>query len=113
MATNAKDSIYVGSPFAAIPTQMLADPSLSDKAIRLYGVLKTYSNNDGWGAFPGRERLAERMGCSVASVKRAIAELEHAHWLFVERSRNEGGNWTSNRYVIPMEKGVKPKRVKL
>jgi len=48
---------------------------LSDKAIRLYAVLARYADNQTHEAFPSRETLADKMGCSPSSVDRAATEL--------------------------------------
>lgn len=111
MAYNSRDSLYKPG-FAIVPRELIRDSSLSANAIRLYGVLATYTDGDGHGAFPGRERLATDLGCSVATVKRAIKELQESLWIFVEHTRNESGNWTSNKYVLAHDKGVKPRRRK-
>lgn len=111
MAHNSRDSLYKPG-FAIVPRELIRDSSLSANAIRLYGVLATYTDGDGWGAFPGQQRLAEDMGCSKPTVQRALYELEKALWVFVERTRNKGGNWMSNKYVLAHERGSKPRRRK-
>jgi len=75
--------------FAKIPEELLFDTSISPIAIRLYGVVQRYAGRSG-SAFPGREELAGRVGSSVETVKRAMAELVRAGW--VERTRRPGSN---------------------
>ena len=50
------------------------DGELSDQAFRLYSLLLEYAQQGG-KAWPGVERLAENLGKSKKSVKRALAEL--------------------------------------
>lgn len=75
--------------FAKIPEELLFDTSISPIAIRLYGVVQRYAGKSG-NAFPGREELAGRVGASVETVKRAMAELVRAGW--IERTRRPGSN---------------------
>lgn len=93
------------TPYAQIPKWILrAGDKLSHGAVRLYGVIMTYADNDTKTAFPGREKLAQDMGASVSTVKRAIKELEEFHALAVERRRNQRtGNFYSNHYTLVFE----------
>jgi len=92
-------------PFAMIPTWLLrSGGKLSSNAVMLYGVIMTYADNVTREAFPSRETLAEDMGVSVATVKRAIKELEQADVIHVKRVRTEkGGNFRSNQYTLASE----------
>jgi len=60
--------------FSIVPEWVLYS-KLSDKAIRLYGVLARFADNQTHEAFPSRETLAEKMNCSPKSVDRAAHEL--------------------------------------
>lgn len=65
------DAIEVEEPnYTQIPEWVL-DAKISDRAVRLYGVLRRY----GTKAYPGRVALAERLHCSVDSIDRAAREL--------------------------------------
>lgn len=90
------------TPFAQIPQWVIRSGSgLSHGAVRLYGVIMTYADNDTKTAFPGREAIANDMGASVASVKRYIKELEEFRALSVVRRRNKRtGNFYSNHYTL-------------
>lgn len=90
------------TPYAQIPRWILrAGDKLSHGAVRLYGVIMTYADNSTRAAFPSREKLAEDMGISVATVKRAIKELEEYGAVEVTRRRNKKtGNFYANHYVL-------------
>jgi hypothetical protein len=77
-------SVTADDYWAQIPESVLyAD--ISDKAIRLYAVLRRYADKDTGVGHPGQSTLARRMRCSVPSVKRATAELEAIGVLRVDR----------------------------
>lgn len=90
------------TPYAQIPRWILrAEDKLSHGAVRLYGVIMTYADNSTRAAFPSRERLAEDMGVSVATIKRSIKELEDFGAMAVTRRRNKKtGNFYANHYVL-------------
>lgn len=75
--------------FAKIPEGLLYDTGISPQAVRLYGILQRYSGKSG-NAFPSREELAGRMGTSIETVKRCLADLASGGW--VERTRRPGSN---------------------
>lgn len=90
------------TPYAQIPRWILrAGDKLSHGAVRLYGVIMTYADNSTRAAFPSREKLAEDMGVSVATIKRSIKELEDFDAMTVTRRRNKKtGNFYANHYVL-------------
>lgn len=89
------------TPFAQIPRWILRNPHLSHGAVRLYGVIMTYADNETKAAFPSRETLAADIGASVATVKRYIRELEDMGAMVVTRRRNrKTGNFYANHYVL-------------
>jgi len=74
-------------PFALVPEALLTDEAVSKAsghAVRVYALLDRHADRNG-RCWPGRERLAERLGLSVASVDRAMAALRDAGWLSVQR----------------------------
>jgi hypothetical protein len=91
--------------FAMIPRWLLrSGGKLSSTAIHLYAVIMTYADNITKFGFPSRETLAEDMGVSVATVKRAIKELEEADVVKVKREYNKKtGNFRSNQYTLIYE----------
>lgn len=107
-----------GAPFAMIPEWVL-DAEVSDRAIRLWCVLHRYADADG-RAFPGRPKLAVRLGCGVSSIDRALNELVRLHAITVEPHYRADGSRTANSYWLwpstpPVEgtvptgdKGVRP-----
>jgi hypothetical protein len=97
--------------YGRTPRQLLRDPSMPDRAVRLYGLLDDYSGTDE-RVFPRRSVIAGSLGCSVDSVDRAITRLEDAGWLQVVPRIREDGGQTTNLYVLtngPQE-GAAPMR---
>lgn len=85
-----------GSPFAMIP-EWLLDSEISDRAVRVWCVLSRHASTEG-KAWPGRPKLAERLGCSLASLDRAIAELVDAGAVSVEAHHRPDGSRATNSY---------------
>lgn len=87
-----------GVAFAITPEWVL-DAQVSDRAVRLFGVLARYvGGND--RAWPSRKTLAERLGCSVDSVDRAVAELTAIEALSVEPHFRDDRSQTSSTYYL-------------
>lgn len=59
-------------------------------------------------SFPGRDRIASLMGCSLATVKRTLSQLETKGWVVIERRRGENGRQTSNRYTLRVPEATHP-----
>ena len=92
--------VVFGEQYAVTPEWILYSP-LSDRAIRLYGVLGRYvgTHDKGW---PSRAKLGERMNCSTSSVDRAVVELEKFGAIRVEERRRPNGSRTSSYfYLLP------------
>lgn len=88
-------------PFAMVPEWVLEHPDLSDRAVRLYGLLARSADREG-RAFPGRKRLADRLRCSATSVDRAVAELVAVDAVASRpRSRPDGSRTSNDYYVWP------------
>jgi len=85
-------------PFATIP-EWLLEADVSDRAVRLYGLLVRHADQDGH-AFPSRKRLSDRLKCSVDSVDRAIRELREVGAVQVRHRKDEAGDRTSNDYIL-------------
>ena len=81
--------------FTQIPNFILRDPDLSPNAKTTYGLLLSYAWHNNL-CFPGQERLAEQMGTHVATVSRAITELEACGLIEIERR----GQGKTNVYTI-------------
>lgn len=86
--------------FAIIPEWVLYHESLSDRAVRLYGVLRRKADATGH-AWPSRSTLAVVLRCSKESVDRAIKELVSAGALQTERRfDHDRKQWRSTRYTV-------------
>lgn len=86
-------------PFATIP-EWLLEADVSDRAVRLYGILVRHADQRGT-AFPSYRRLADRLRCGERSVMRAMQELVNVKALKIEeRRRPEDGGQTSNLYIL-------------
>jgi hypothetical protein len=66
--------------FAQIPDALVADRSVSSNAVRVWARLDHYAGRRG-DAMPSRSTLADDLGMSEATVKRALAELTAAGWI--------------------------------
>jgi|SRR5579872_6537353 len=86
--------------WARVPEWVLYAP-ISDRAVRLYGVLARHAKSDGTGADPGRARLARLLRCSPSSLDRARRELETVEAIEVDRYRlTAQGDWDTNHYRL-------------
>ena len=103
-----RDQIELEVPFAQIPRWIIEHPDLSDRAVRLYGVLHRWAGLSK-GIIPGRKRIAALLrDCSVSSVDRAVKELVAAGAVTVTKRFDEAGDPTSNLYMLmssPMIEG--------
>ena len=93
-----------GYLFAIIPEWVLYHPDLSDRAVRLFGVLDRFADADGT-CYPSRSVLGARLGVSVDTVDRGLAELTTAQAVTVEKRYRPGregekARQTSNLYVL-------------
>jgi hypothetical protein len=99
MASDQPTPVYSDTgPFAIVPEWLLV-ADVSDRAVRLYAVLARYADQAG-ECWPMRRTLADRLGCSVDSVDRAVRELKKAGAVRVEPRRTAGGDQTSNTYTV-------------
>lgn len=85
--------------WSPVPHGIMRNPDLSDKAVRVYGVLMSYAD---FGTLencrPSMDTLAVDCGnCHRATVQRAIRELIKANLLLVESGKVAG---TANVYVL-------------
>lgn len=87
------------TPFAMVPEALLYDPSLSDKAVRLYAVLRRHGD-DPENCYPSKRRLSDLMGCSPSSLGRPAKELEDAGWIARVARFDALGAPTSNGYFV-------------
>lgn len=87
-------------PFAVVPKWLLLTPGLTDRALRLYVVLWTYTTQGNRTAFPSRRTIAAKMGCGVKKADQAIAELVSVGGLLVRQQFSSAGDRTSNLYEL-------------
>lgn len=86
------------SRFAVTPEWVL-DADISDRAVRLYGVISRYGSSSR-AKFPSRGALAERLRCSLDSIDRAMKELVDIEALAVIPRQREDGGRSSNEYRL-------------
>lgn len=105
-------SRLVSTPFAITPEWVL-DAEISDRAVRLYGVLARHADKKG-AAYPSHRALAERLRCGVTSVRDAIRELRDIGALTVEKKDRADGGQTANLYRLhadpPVATATPPRR---
>jgi hypothetical protein len=92
-------------PFSIVPEWVL-DRGLSPTALKLYIVMARFADWSTGMAFPSRDTLAERMGCSLKTVDRAVIELVAAECI----SKISRGRYVSALYKVFQ---VDPKRTDL
>lgn len=90
------------TPFAMVP-EWLLDSEVSDRAVRLYAMLRRYADSAG-RAYPSRRRLGERLGCSEKSVDRTIGELVECGVLVVTPRFSDRGDRAANDYRLVDER---------
>ena len=98
MRINSADPIALHG-FTQLPNFILRNPDLSANAKTTYALLLSYAwHND--LCFPGQERLAVHMGTHVATVSRAIQELEANSLIDVERRGQGKTNFYTINFVV-------------
>lgn len=85
--------------FAQIPSDLVKDPAISDRAIRVYALLWTYSSERDRDAFPSRSQMADDLEVSTATIDRGVGELVRRGAITVEEVF-DGPRQTSNLYTI-------------
>ena len=94
-------------PFAIIPEWLLYS-GVSANAIRLFAIL--HRHDGAGGCHPARRRIASLMGCSEATVDRALRELMEAKAVTSEHRQTAEGDFDSNAYTLflasPISRGV-------
>lgn len=84
--------------FSIVPDWVL-DAKISDKAVRVYGILARYADNETLVAFPKRETIASRIGCHVKSIDRALQELVKIGAITKQHRLNANG-YQANLYTL-------------
>jgi len=91
--------------FTQLPNFILRNPELSANAKTVYSLLLSYAWHNNL-CFPGQERLAEHMGAHVATVSRAVTELEDCSLIEIERR----GQGKTNFYTVNFVVKKKPRK---
>lgn len=91
--------------FAAVPTAMLRDESVSMHAVMVYAVLASYGGYE--VVAPKRETIAKFARCSVRKVADALNELEELGVLERERRTNSRGQATTCYVLVTGRRAVK------
>ncbi|MCA8916614.1 MAG: helix-turn-helix domain-containing protein [Planctomycetes bacterium] len=86
------------APFAMVPESLLDDDKVSDRSVRVWGLLARYANEAGQ-CWPSRTTLAKRLRCGTATVDRALANLISRGWIS-KRVRRKGGRYDSTVYTL-------------
>ncbi len=72
---------YHAPDFGVIPAELMCDQRVSRNARLLGCLLWSYRNKDTGEAFPKQETLAGRIGVSVRSIQKWMAELREHGWM--------------------------------
>jgi DNA-binding transcriptional ArsR family regulator len=102
MAQDYDDGAEIGREglaFGMADTHVLRDSSLSVNARLAYGILTTYCSTTR-APFPGLEKLAEHLGVSRSTAKRAMAALRDRGIIEVRPRFGERGEQRSNLYLL-------------
>lgn len=86
--------------FAIIPDRLIRDLEVSDRAVRLYAILRRCADHATLVAMPTRGYLADTLGCSRDSIDRATRELVTAGWLTKTSRRLDDGTNDTNEYRL-------------
>ncbi len=98
--------------FAQIPEELIYS-EVSGRAIKIFSALLRHGD-DPTNCYPSHKRLADKCHMSMATVRRAIAELEESGWVSVEARYRDAGQ-TSNGYTLfdtPLLTGEHPPLLK-
>lgn len=89
------EGMIYGEGFAVLPEAILYAPGVSPTAKLLWATYARHADRLG-RAYPGRQRLAELLGVSPETVKRAKAELAEAGLIRVKERFDEAGRRTTD-----------------
>lgn len=65
-------------------------------------VLANYAD-ESHSCYPGQKKIAERIGASVETVRRALADLETSGYISRNRRVRDSGYRTTDRYFLPVD----------
>lgn len=87
-------------PFTMVPDGVLLEADLSDRAFRLWVILRRRADYQTGECYPSRSWMAERLRCSRDTVDRAMTELLDLGAVTKESRYDDRGDQTSNLYVV-------------
>ncbi len=96
-------------PFAMIPRWLLDMEDIKGGDVYLYALLADHADRKDGTSYPAHKSLANRMGCSVDTVKRHLKTLVEQGAISIKHRETEAGSPTSNEYTIyrmPPEKAL-------
>lgn len=95
-----RDRIIASEYFSIIPEAVLY-ANISDRAVRLYGVLRRYADEKTNQCYPSRNTLANRLNTSTRSIDRAMDELVALGAVSKKmRKLSDTDGYTSNLYTL-------------
>lgn len=94
--------VRVEVEFAMVPEWLLFS-DLTAQAIRVYAVLARRANYRTKRAFPSHREIADKARCSIATARRALAELTELGAIEVKHRRDDRGQ-TSNEYLVKVSR---------
>jgi len=86
-ANNAPPSFY-----SRIPSGAVMDLEITDKEMRVFAVLCSYANNQGF-AYPNQKTLWKKAGCHVDTVRKAIKKLKKKKYIQVVSKYRSHPKW--------------------
>lgn len=97
--------------FAMVPVGLVRASAISAQAVRAFALLDSYCSWDTNRAHPAHDRLAEDMGVSVPTLRRAIKELADAGYVSVEGVFDFRGARTGTIYTLNDPQGMQSMQV--
>ena len=86
--------------FAMVPVHLVKSRAISAQAVRAFALLDSYCSWDTNKAHPAHDRLADDMGVSVPTLRRAIKELVDAGYVSVEGVFDDRGARVGTIYTL-------------
>lgn len=98
--------------FLKLSDEILFDKSISSNEFRVYTILLRLYNSEKQCAYPSIEYIAEKIGISVSTVKRAIKGLVKLGYITITKKKSVLGNfntYTNLKHLVPTkEKNKEP-----
>jgi len=91
--------------FGVTPAPVLFSEHLSDFAVRLFPVISTLCNSEGY-CTANNGTLAKWLNCSSSKVSRAVSELSKHKFIDVEIEKNASGTWRKLYLCISRTEGL-------